>query len=40
LLHRGFEDPSKFEGTEEEILSGFRRVRDEIRKWIEETFGK
>ena len=38
-LHRGFEDPSQFKGTEEEMLSGFRRVRDEIRDWIEETFG-
>ncbi len=38
-LHKGFEDPSQFKGTEDEILSSFRRVRDEIRRWIEETFG-
>ena len=37
--HKGFEDPSKFEGSEDEILSGFRRIRDEIRGWIEKTFG-
>ncbi|MEM2082688.1 MAG: arsenate reductase ArsC [Candidatus Bathyarchaeia archaeon] len=39
FLHKGFEDPSQLKGTEEEILAGFRRVRDEIRDWIEETFG-
>ena len=31
-LHIGFEDPSKSEGSEEFILSEFRRVRDEIQK--------
>jgi arsenate reductase (thioredoxin) len=30
-LHWSFEDPSKAEGTEEERLAVFRRVRDEIR---------
>ncbi len=30
-LHIGFDDPDAFEGTDEEILSAFRRVRDEIR---------
>lgn len=39
-LHKGFQDPSLAEGTEEEILEVFRSVRDEIKKWIEETFGK
>ena len=28
--HWGFEDPAKAEGTEDEVLSVFRRVRDEI----------
>jgi arsenate reductase (thioredoxin) len=28
--HWGFEDPGKAEGTEDEVLSVFRRVRDEI----------
>lgn len=40
VLHKGFEDPSQLRGSEEEILRGFRRVRDEIRDWIEGTFGK
>ncbi|OGU35510.1 MAG: protein tyrosine phosphatase [Ignavibacteria bacterium GWB2_35_6b] len=30
-LHIGFEDPADAEGTEEEILSVFRKVRDEIK---------
>jgi arsenate reductase len=30
-LHMGFEDPSKATGTEEFIMSEFRRVRDEIK---------
>jgi arsenate reductase len=30
-LHIGFEDPAAAGGSEEEILSVFRRVRDEIK---------
>ncbi|MEZ5071525.1 MAG: arsenate reductase ArsC [Bacteroidales bacterium] len=30
-LHIGFEDPAESRGTEEEILSEFRRIRDEIK---------
>ena len=37
LLH-GFSDPSDVEGTEEEKLSAFRRVRDEIKDWIVAEF--
>jgi arsenate reductase len=29
-LHIGFDDPAQAEGTEEEIMRVFRRVRDEI----------
>ena len=39
-LHKGFPDPASVPGTEDEKLSLFRLVRDEIRKWIENTFGK
>ncbi len=31
-LHIGLEDPADATGTEEEILSIFRKVRDEIKK--------
>jgi len=30
-LHIGFEDPADATGTEKEILSEFRRIRDEIK---------
>jgi arsenate reductase len=39
-MHKGFQDPSSALGTEQEKLAVFRRVRDEIRAWIEITFGK
>ena len=29
--HWGFDDPAKIEGSEEEVLIGFLRVRDEIK---------
>jgi arsenate reductase (thioredoxin) len=31
VLHMGFPDPAKATGTEEEILTVFRRVRDDLR---------
>ena len=34
-LHWSLEDPSRAEGTEEERLGVFRKVRDEIRERIE-----
>ena len=38
IIHKGFEDPSQFRGKDEEILSGFRKIRDEIKAWIGEEF--
>jgi arsenate reductase len=35
-LHWSFEDPSQAEGSEDERLAVFRRVRDEIRERIEQ----
>ncbi len=37
-LHWSFNDPAKAEGSEEEILSAFRKVRDEIKSSIVEEF--
>ncbi len=37
-LHRSFEDPSAFNGPQEEKLVRFRKVRDEIREWLRVTF--
>jgi arsenate reductase len=39
-IHRAFDDPAACSGTEEEILACFRKTRDEIKKWIEETLVK
>jgi arsenate reductase len=33
-IHRNFEDPATFVGSEEEKLALFRRVRDEIREYL------
>jgi arsenate reductase len=33
-LHRNFQDPAAFDGSEEERLALFRRVRDEIRTYL------
>ena len=38
-LHRGFEDPSRLKGCEEDVLPEFRRVRDEIKNWLIDYFG-
>ena len=39
--HWGFDDPAKAKGTEEEVMTVFRRIRDEIeeriRQFAEET---
>jgi arsenate reductase (thioredoxin) len=37
-LPHAFADPAACKGTDEEILGCFRKSRDEIRAWIEETF--
>jgi arsenate reductase len=38
-IHRGFADPHLTPGTDEEVLDGYRKVRDEIAAWIDPTFG-
>ncbi len=38
-LHRNFEDPSMFTGSEEEIIEKVRQVRDNIKEWVVEMFG-
>ncbi|HVP27491.1 MAG TPA: arsenate reductase ArsC [Candidatus Bathyarchaeia archaeon] len=37
-LHHGFNDPSEVNGTDEERIAAFRHTRDDIRKWILDTF--
>ena len=33
-LHRNFEDPAAAQGSEQERLAVFRRVRDEVRAYL------
>jgi arsenate reductase (thioredoxin) len=39
ILHHSFEDPSSFDGTPADVINKFCEVRDEMKKWIEGTFG-
>ncbi len=39
-LHIGFDDPAEVIGTEEKIISEFRRVRDEIKFEFGKLFSK
>jgi arsenate reductase (thioredoxin) len=38
-LHHAFPDPHLKSGTEDDLIEGYRKVRDEIGGWIDETFG-
>ena len=38
LIHKSFEDPASFHGSDDETLDLFRHVRDEIKAWIEKDF--
>ncbi len=39
FIHQGFKDPSTCSGTEKEVFSCFKHVREKIKEWIEITFG-
>jgi arsenate reductase len=34
-IHHSFEDPAAIEGSEEQRLAAFRRIRDEIKTWLQ-----
>lgn len=40
IIHKGFEDPAVFNGSIEQTLDFFRKIRDEIKTWIVVTFGE
>ncbi len=40
LIHKGFEDPAKADGSEEDILTEFKKVRDEIKRFIQNDLYK
>lgn len=35
-IHWGFDDPAKAEGTVEEVLSAYKKVRDDIKKCLQQ----
>jgi arsenate reductase len=39
-LHHAFVDPVPALGSDNDQCASFRRVRDQIKEWLEETFGK
>lgn len=39
IIHRSFADPVKARGSEIDQFQALRRVRDEIKDWIPQTFG-
>jgi arsenate reductase (thioredoxin) len=38
VIHHSFRDPAQATGSEEQQLSAFRKIRDEIREWISQNF--
>ena len=38
LIHHSFEDPASIDGSEEEKLGAFRRVRDQINEYLLNEF--
>jgi arsenate reductase len=39
LEHEAFDDPESEDGTNDELVEEFRKVRDEIRAYVERRFG-
>jgi arsenate reductase len=37
-IHHGFSDPHLTPGTAEEVLDGYRKVRDDLSRWIDNEF--
>jgi arsenate reductase len=38
-IHKGFADPCKARGTEEELMAVYRKTRDDLINWIDNIFG-
>jgi len=38
-IHKGFPDPCKARGTDDELLIVYRKTRDDLIKWIDKIFG-
>ncbi len=39
VIDHPFPDPSEFSGSDDDIMVGFRRVRDLVFAWVDEIFG-
>lgn len=39
FLHQSFPDPASFQGSEEEKLAFFRKVRNAVRDWVKSQYG-
>ena len=39
IMNQNFPDPSVYQGSPEDILAGFRSLRDQITRWIDLNFG-
>jgi arsenate reductase len=39
IVRQNFPDPGLLGGSDEDILTGFRKLRSDIVKWIDEQFG-
>ena len=39
-LHQNFTDPASIKGSDEEVLAEFEKVREEIKAWLVENFGR
>ena len=37
-IHKGFEDPAKASGTEEQIINSYRKVRDQLKEYFHEFY--
>lgn len=40
FIHHGFKDPNAFNGSKDDKIALFRRVRDEIKVWIKTEFNR
>jgi len=40
VIHKSFDDPESAGGPNEKKLAEFRKIRDEIKNWILEAFGR
>jgi arsenate reductase len=38
VIHQSFPDPGLLQGSDEAILAGFRMIRDDLVKWIDQEF--